>query len=67
MSVEMVHWALALVPVLILLGVFTWLDAFKLMNLREILALLALGGLAAVLFYQISVRMIDVLPIGFNF
>ncbi|MES2135526.1 MAG: PrsW family glutamic-type intramembrane protease [Pseudomonadota bacterium] len=64
---EGAHWGLALVPVLVLLAVFIWLDAFALMRLREVLVLLVLGGLAAVAAYPISGRMIDTLPIGFNF
>lgn len=64
---EAAHWGLALVPVLVLLAVFTWLDAFALMRFREILLLLILGGLAAVVAYPISGRMIDTLPIGFSF
>ena len=60
------HWGLALVPVLILLAVFVWLDAFKLMSLREILLLLVLGGVGAVIVYPISGRLIDTLPIGFS-
>ena len=66
MSAELVHWSLALVPVLVMLGLFRWLDAFELMSMREILVLLALGGAAAVICYPISGRMIDTLPIGFN-
>ena len=66
MSAELVHWLLALVPVLVLLGLFRWLDAFELMNMHEIVLLLGLGGLAAVACYPISGRMIDTLPIGYN-
>lgn len=60
------HWGLALVPVLVMLTIFVWLDAFKLMSLGEILMLLVLGGLAAIVAYPISGRFIDTLPIGFN-
>jgi protease PrsW len=63
---QFAHWALALVPVLILLGVFVWLDVFKLMNLREILVLLALGGVAALVAWPIAGRFLDTLPIGFS-
>ena len=66
MTAEFIHWGLALVPVLVLLGLFTWLDAFELMNLKEISFLLLLGGVAAVACYPISGRMIDTLPIGFK-
>ncbi|HUP67143.1 MAG TPA: PrsW family glutamic-type intramembrane protease [Sphingomicrobium sp.] len=64
---QAVHWGLALVPVLVLLALFTWLDAFALMRFREIVLLLVLGGVAAIAAYPISGRMIDTLPIGFNF
>ena len=60
------HWGLALIPVLLLLALFTWLDAFKLMSFREILVLLILGGVAAIAVYPISGRLIDTLPIGFS-
>jgi RsiW-degrading membrane proteinase PrsW (M82 family) len=63
---EAAHWAFALVPVLILLGVFVWLDAFKLMSLREILVLLVIGGIAALAAYPVSGVFIDRLPIGFS-
>jgi protease PrsW len=63
---EMAHWGLALVPVLVLLAVFVWLDAFELMSLREIALLLVLGGLAAIAVYPVSGRLIDTLPIGFS-
>jgi RsiW-degrading membrane proteinase PrsW (M82 family) len=60
------HWALALAPVLVLLGVFVWLDAFALMSLREILVLLLLGALGALLAWPVSGRLLDTLPIGFS-
>jgi RsiW-degrading membrane proteinase PrsW (M82 family) len=63
---ESAHWGLALVPVLILLTIFVWLDAFKLMSFKEILVLLLLGGVAAIAVYPISGRLIDTLPIGFS-
>ena len=66
MLAESAHWGLALVPVLLLLGVFVWLDAFKLMNLHEILVLLLLGGLGALASWPVAGRFLDTLPIGFN-
>lgn len=63
---EGAHWGLALIPVLILLAVFTWLDAFELMRFGEILVLLLLGGVAALAAWPISGRMLDTLPIGFS-
>src|SRR3954467_11731853 len=63
---EAAHWGLALVPVLVLLAIFTWLDAFKLMSFRAILVLLLLGGIAALAAWPIAGRMLDTLPIGFS-
>jgi protease PrsW len=60
------HWGLALIPVLVLLAVFVWLDAFKLMSFSEIIILLVLGGCAALIAYPISGRFLDTLPIGFS-
>ncbi len=64
---ESLHWGFALVPVLVLLAVFVWLDAFKLMSLHEVLILLVLGGFGAFAAYPVSGRLIDALPIGFSF
>jgi RsiW-degrading membrane proteinase PrsW (M82 family) len=63
---EAMHWGLALVPVLVLLAIFVWLDAFALMSFREILFLLLLGGLGAIAAYPLSGRLLDTLPIGFS-
>jgi protease PrsW len=65
-ALDVTHWALALAPVLVLLAIFVWFDAFKLMSLREILLLLVLGGVAAVASYPVSGRLLDTLPIGFS-
>ena len=63
---EIAHWGLALIPVLILLAIFVWLDAFKLMSLHEILFLLFLGGCGALASWPVAGRFLDTLPIGFN-
>jgi RsiW-degrading membrane proteinase PrsW (M82 family) len=63
---DMAHWGLALIPVLVLLAVFDWLDAFELVNIKEILVLLLLGGIAASLSWPVSGRLLDTLPIGFS-
>ncbi|GAA3895952.1 hypothetical protein GCM10022276_13730 [Sphingomonas limnosediminicola] len=60
------HWGLALFPVLVLLGMFVWLDAFKLMSFREIVFLLLLGGVGALAAWPLAGRMLDTLPIGFS-
>jgi RsiW-degrading membrane proteinase PrsW (M82 family) len=64
--IQATHWALALVPVLVLLTVFVWLDAFKLMTLGEVLVLLVLGAIAAGLSWPVSGSLLDTLPIGFS-
>jgi protease PrsW len=64
--IQAAHWGLALVPVLMLLAVFVWLDAFKLMSFREILVLLVLGGIGAIIAWPVSGRLLDTLPIGFS-
>jgi RsiW-degrading membrane proteinase PrsW (M82 family) len=64
--IEAAHWGLALIPVLVLLAVFHWLDAFELVNFKEILVLLVLGGVAASLSWPVSGRLLDTLPIGFS-
>lgn len=65
-DVQAAHWGLALIPVLVMLGLFVWLDAFKLMNFKEVLALLGLGALGATASYPVSGVFIDTLPIGFS-
>jgi RsiW-degrading membrane proteinase PrsW (M82 family) len=60
------RWGLALVPVLLLLLLFVWLDAFKLMRFGEVLTLLLLGGAAGIAAYPVSGRLLDTLPIGFS-
>lgn len=66
LTVQAVHWGVALIPVLLLLAIFIWLDAFKLMSVGEVLILLLLGGASAVAAYPISGRFLDALPIGFS-
>jgi RsiW-degrading membrane proteinase PrsW (M82 family) len=66
MIVESIHWGVALIPVLVMLGLFVWLDAFALMSLKEVIILLLLGGLAALIAWPISGRLLDTLPIGFS-
>src|SRR5690349_4220316 len=63
---EGLHWGVALIPVLVMLGIFVWLDAFALMSWKEVLVLLVLGALGALAAYPISGRMLDTLPIGFS-
>ena len=64
--IEAAHWGLALIPVLVLLALLDWLDAFELVSLREVLVLLLLGGVGAVASWPVSGRLLDTLPIGFS-
>jgi RsiW-degrading membrane proteinase PrsW (M82 family) len=64
--IQSAHWGLALIPVLILLTIFVWLDAFELMSLKEILFLMLLGALGAFAAWPVSGRVLDQLPIGFS-
>ncbi|MEO6579728.1 MAG: PrsW family glutamic-type intramembrane protease [Sphingomicrobium sp.] len=66
MILELTNWAIALVPVLVMLMMFIWLDVFKLMTTWETLGLLVLGGVTAGVAYPISGIFIDQLPIGFS-
>lgn len=66
LALQATHWFLALVPVLVLLAIFVWFDAFKLMSVREILMLLALGGIGAIASYPVSGRLLDAFPLGFS-
>ena len=63
---EAIDWAVALVPVLIMLVLFIWLDVFKLMTLWETLGLLLLGAATAGAAYPISGTFLDALPLGFS-
>ena len=64
--IEAVDWAVALVPVLVMLFMFVWLDVFKLMTFWETTGLLLLGALTAVAVYPISGTFLDALPLGFS-
>jgi RsiW-degrading membrane proteinase PrsW (M82 family) len=66
LPLEAVHWGVALIPVLVMLALFVWLDAFALMSLREVLLLLLVGAIGALLAWPISGRLLDTLPIGFS-
>jgi RsiW-degrading membrane proteinase PrsW (M82 family) len=63
---EFVDWSIALLPVLVMLILFVWLDVFKLMTLWETLGLLLLGTLTAAAAYPISGTFLDALPLGFS-
>lgn len=62
----LLNWSLALVPVLVLLVAFLWLEVFKLVTFTEALALIGLGGAAALASYPVSGVFLDTLPIGFS-
>lgn len=66
MSAEALNWTLALLPVLVMLAMFIWLDVFKLMTVWETLGLLLLGTIAAALAYPVSGVFLDQLPLGYS-
>ena len=63
---EVLDWSVALLPVLIMLGLFIWLDVFKLMTLKETVVLLFLGAATAGAAYPVSGTFLDALPLGFS-
>lgn len=63
---EVIDWSVALLPVLVMLAMFIWLDVFKLMTVWETLGLLALGALTAAAAYPVSGIFLDTLPIGYS-
>lgn len=64
---EIVNWSVALVPVLLMVLLFAWLDVFKLMAPKELIGPLIMGGFAALVAWPISGRMLDTLPMGYSF
>lgn len=66
-AADLLDWSVALVPVLLMAFLFTWLDVFKLMSPWEMIACLLLGMVAALAAWPISGRMLDTLPIGYSF
>jgi protease PrsW len=64
---EIVHWSVAMVPVLLMLVLFAWLDVFKLMMPRELVGPLIMGGIMAFVAWPISGQMLDNLPMGYSF
>ena len=64
---EVLDWSLALLPVLLMAGLFAWLDVFKLMSVAEMLALLLIGAIAALVAWPVSGQMLDNLPMGYSF
>jgi RsiW-degrading membrane proteinase PrsW (M82 family) len=64
---EILNWSVALVPVLLMVVLFSWLDVFKVMAPREMIAPLIMGGFAALVAWPISGEMLDNLPMGYSF
>src|SRR4030095_5339593 len=63
---EAVDWAVALVPVLVMLVLFIWLDVFKLMTMWETIGLLLLGAPSAGGAYPVSGAFLQWRPLGFS-
>ena len=64
---EIFDWSIALLPVLLMVVLFAWLDVFKLMAPRELIAPLIMGGIMAWVAWPISGQMLDNLPMGYSF
>jgi len=64
--IEALHWGVALIPVLVMLAIFVWLDTFALMSFKEVSVLLLLGAVGALAAWPVSGRLLDTLPIGFS-
>ena len=64
---EILNWSVALVPVLVMVVLFAWLDVFKLMAPRELAGPLVMGGFMALVAWPISGQMLDTLPMGYSF
>lgn len=59
MALPALNVAVALLPVLLFLGLLVFLDSFKLVSLRSVLAALAAGALAALLGARLNVALLD--------
>jgi RsiW-degrading membrane proteinase PrsW (M82 family) len=66
-SFELIDWAVALTPVLLMAALFAWLDVFKLMSPWEMIACVLLGTVAALVAWPLSGQMLDTLPMGYSF
>ena len=64
---ELIDWSVALIPVLLMAGLFAWLDVFKLMSPWEMIGCLLLGCVAALIAWPVSGQMLDTLPMGYSF
>ena len=64
---EILDWSVALVPVLVMVVLFAWLDVFKLMAPRELVGPLIMGGFVALVAWPVSGQMLDTLPMGYSF
>ena len=59
MALPALNVTVALLPVLLFLGLLVFLDSFKLVSLRSVLAALAAGALAALLGARLNVALLD--------
>jgi RsiW-degrading membrane proteinase PrsW (M82 family) len=64
---EILDWSVALVPVLLMVVLFSWLDVFKIMAPREMVGPLIMGGFMALVAWPVSGQMLDNLPMGYSF
>lgn len=58
--------AVGLLPVLVFLATLLWLDSYKLVGLRPVLATIGVGALAAAVCYGINLALLGALPVDFG-
>lgn len=67
MSIELIARGLvALLPVLAFLAALVWLDSYKLVGLRAVLATIGAGALVAVGCYGVNLALLGALPVDFG-
>ncbi len=62
----LIDWSLALVPVLVMMAAFVWLDMFKLMSVPEMVGRLLLGAAAALATIPLSGVVLDALQVDLS-
>lgn len=58
--------AVGLLPVLAFLGVLLWIDSYKLVSLRKVLATIGAGALVAAGCYGVNLALLGALPVDFG-
>jgi protease PrsW len=58
--------AVGLLPVLVFLAVLLWLDSYKLVGLKKVLAIIGIGALVAAGCYGVNLALLGALPVDFG-